>query len=107
MSEVDPRPEFFREIPHTPELDAMMGAFERGDYAFVRAEARKLANAEDEHVRRGAALLVARTKPDPLSAWFFALAALLLVVLAGWWVVHGKAPPGSGPPSPPPVERVK
>jgi hypothetical protein len=106
-----PAPDFFREIPDTKELTAMKRAFERGDYAYVRAEAKKLASDGDEAVRRAAALLVERTKPDPLSIWFFAITAALLVVLAGWWIVHGKAPPGSGPPAAPPgsppVERVR
>jgi hypothetical protein len=101
-------PDFFRDIPDTKELSAMKRAFERGDYAYVRAEAKKLAKDADESVRRAATLLVERTKPDPLSLWFFVIAAALLVVLAGWWIVHGKAPPGSGaPPGSPPVERVR
>jgi len=107
MPEQPPTPDFFADLPDAEELDAAKEAFARGDYARVRAEAARLAGAEDEAIRKAAALLVARTKPDPLSLWFFALTAALLLVLAGWWIAHGKAPPGSGPPSSPPVERVK
>ena len=68
----------------SPELDALVDAFERGDYARVRAEAPKLERAStDEAVVAAARTLVERTRPDPLAVKMLLLTGLLLVVLAG------------------------
>ncbi len=102
------RPSFASDFPRVPELDALVGAFARGDYARVRAAGPRLAeSAESEEVRRAARTLVERTKPDRLAVALVALTAVLLVVLSGYWIAHGKPPPGSAPPARPPVERVK
>ena len=101
-----PRPTFANDFPASPELDALVDAFERGDYAHVRAEAPKLERAStDEAVVAAARTLVERTRPDPLAVKMLLLTGLLLVVLAGWWVVHGKAPPGATQTTTP-IERV-
>ncbi len=100
------RPSFARGFPRTPPLDALVDAFERGDYARVRAEAPALAaRDEDEAVRAAARTLVERTRPDPLVVRLLLVAGALLVVLAGWWIVHGKAPAGASRTTPP-VEHV-
>jgi hypothetical protein len=55
----------------------------------VRAEAPKLAKgAKDEGVRQAAALVLARTRPDPLQTLLLAISATLLVLLSAWWIVH-------------------
>lgn len=100
------RPSFAADFPASSELDALVDAFERGDYARVRREAPALEKSStDEAVRAATRTLVERTKPDPLAVKMVLLTAGLLVVLAGWWMVHGKAPPGATQTAPP-VERV-
>jgi hypothetical protein len=93
------RPSFARTFPRVPELDALVVAFERGDYAMVRAKAPKIvASSEDEDVKRAARTLVDRTKPDALATALLALAALFVGLLSTWWIVHGHAPARSAPP---------
>jgi hypothetical protein len=101
------RPSFASGFPASRELDALVDAFARGDYAHVRAEAPRLEKAsEDEAVRAAARTLVERTEPDPLAVRMLLLTGALLLVLAAWWVVHGKAPPAATQITPP-VERVR
>lgn len=89
----DTRPSFARGFPSTPALDGLVEAFERGDYARVRADGPRVAeSAQDGDVRRAVQTLIARTKPDPLAVWLLALAGVLLVVLSVYWIVHGKPP---------------
>jgi hypothetical protein len=103
---VERRPSFAAEFPASPELDALVDAFARGDYAHVRAEAPNLEKTSpDDAVRAAAKTLVERTQPDPLAVRLLLLTGVLLVVLAGWWIVHGQ-PPAGATPSPTPVERV-
>src|SRR5580704_6936088 len=103
---VERRPSFAARFPASPELDALVDAFARGDYARVRAEAPRLEQASaDEAVRAAAKTLVERTQPDPLAVKLLVATGALLVVLAGWWMVHAKAPTGASPPTLP-VERV-
>jgi len=100
------RPSFAAEFPASPELDALVDAFSRGDYAHVRDEGPKLqSTTSDEAVRAAAKTLVERTQPDPLAVKLVLLTGVLLVVLTGWWIVHGKAPPGATQTTAP-VERV-
>jgi hypothetical protein len=92
------RPAFANEFPRDPALDALVGAFARGNYAQVRAEAPKLAAATDDAaVRDAARTLVDRTRPDRLAVGLLVVTAVLLVTMTGYWIVNGKAPPGSGP----------
>jgi hypothetical protein len=103
---VERRPSFAAEFPSSPELDALVDAFARGDYAHVRAEGPKLQKTSaDEAVRAAAKTLVERTQPDPLAVKLLVATGVLLVVLTGWWIVHGKAPAGATQTSAP-VERV-
>jgi hypothetical protein len=88
----DRRPHFATDFPHAPALDALVDAFDRGDYARVRAEGPKLAaSAQDENIRLAARTLVARTAPDPLAIWLLVIAGALLVALSAFWIVHGKS----------------
>ena len=91
-------PRFAKDFPRNPELDALVAAFARGDYATVREGAPKLASATtDEAVRRAAETLRARIEPDPTSKALFLIAAALLVLLTAWWVTHDGPPEGSAP----------
>jgi hypothetical protein len=92
------RPSFAHDFPRTPEVDALVDDFARGNYARVRADAPRLEReTEDVHVKRAARILVERTAPDPLGAGLIALAAILLVVLGAFWIANGKAPPPEAP----------
>ncbi len=95
------RKPFASGFPRTPAVDALLDAFARGDYAFVRSEGRKLSgSAPEEDVRGAARTLVERTTPDPLAIWLLLLAGGLLLTLSAYWIVHGKAPSGSAPNAP-------
>jgi hypothetical protein len=100
----DRRPSFASDFPRTGELDGLVSAFARGDYARVRADAPKLIHtAGDDRVRAAARTLVERTKPDPAATALVVLAAMLLVIVGGYWIANGKAPgdvaPAHGPPA--------
>jgi hypothetical protein len=83
------RPAFARAFPRDPQLDALVEAFEAGDFAQVREEVpRLLAACSDERVKRAAELLLARTKPDPVAAILVGMTAVLLVILSAWWIVQ-------------------
>lgn len=104
---VEPRrPSFSEPFPRTPELDALVDAFARGDYARVRAEAPRLREAADPAVGEAAKALVERTEPDPLAVRLIWITAALLLALAGWWIVEGKPPAGAAQTSPQ-VEHVR
>ncbi len=86
-------PSFARGFPHSAELDELVQAFARGDYAAVRARAPALEQSSDDPgIREAARTLAQRTRPDPLAVALLAIAALLLCVLAVWAIAHGKAP---------------
>lgn len=100
------RPSFAVGFPRSAELDALVEAFDRGDYARVRADAPKLEKStDDEAVRAAARTLVDRTRPDPLAVKLLLFTGVLLLALAGWWVVHAKPPPGASRTTPP-IEHV-
>jgi len=83
------RPAFAAEWPRDPALDAILAAFEAGNFARVREEVpRILSSAKDEAVKSAAAALLTRTRPDPLATLLLVLSAVLLVLLSGWWIVH-------------------
>jgi hypothetical protein len=79
------RPAFMLEFPRDPELEALMQAFELGDFARVRAEAEPLAQrTTDEAVRRAARELRRRIDPDPLLLLLLGLSIALFVFIAVW-----------------------
>jgi hypothetical protein len=85
------RPAFVLAFPADPQLDALVAAYERGDFATVRRDARRLAEtAETEAVRTAALELRRRITPDPMVVWFLATSILLLIFLVAWsyWVGH-------------------
>ncbi|WP_437675292.1 hypothetical protein [Sorangium sp. So ce131] len=82
------------ELPRDPELERLLQAFERGDYALVRADAGRLAKeAEQAELRRAARELLRRIEPDPLAVKLLLAAMALLVFLALWYWSHGHATP--------------
>lgn len=89
-------PAFAKDFPAHTKLDALVAAFERGDYAEIRREAPALESAADEsdEVRRAAQLLRARIEPDPSAKILFGITAAVLVILSAWWVTHS-GPEGS------------
>jgi hypothetical protein len=94
----DPRPSFATDFPRDLELDALVDSFVQGNYARVRADARRiLASDADEGIKRAARQLVERTRPDPLALLLLGLTALLLAAVGGWWTMYGRAP---APPPP-------
>jgi hypothetical protein len=85
-------PAFARTFPREPRLDALVAAFEAGDYARVRREAPALdQDSEPAEVRAAARELRRRLDPDPLAAYLLGIAALLLTFLAGWYWLHPHA----------------
>lgn len=84
-----PRATFARDFPRHDALDALVDAFEAGDYATVREEAPRLAErTDDPEVRRAALELRARLEPDPLAKNILLGSALLLAFLVAWFYTH-------------------
>lgn len=76
------RPRFLLSFPSDPDLDRLVAAFERGDFATVRADAPALAErTEDAHVRDAALELRRRLDPDPLIKYLLLASVVLLFVL--------------------------
>lgn len=101
-------PAFARSWPADPALDALLSAFERGNYAHVRAEAPKLAErTEDPAVRAAARELRRRIDPDPVASVLLLVAIALLVVLASHYLGHRPdkpaGPTNEKPPPPQPM----
>ncbi len=89
-------PRFARDFPRDPELDRLVVAFTRGDYATVRTGAPKLAaETKDEAVANAARTLGERIQADPTAKLLFAATAALLAFLTLWWIAHDGPPPGS------------
>ncbi|NUO51528.1 MAG: hypothetical protein HOV80_21950 [Polyangiaceae bacterium] len=85
----DEAPLFARTYPKTPEVEALLAAFERGNYARVREEAPALASrSSDPEVKRAAEDLLRRIQPDPVSKTLLAVAALLLLFFVYWYFGH-------------------
>ena len=94
--EAPEKPLFAQGWPANADLDALLAAFERGNYAYVRAEAPKVAErASDPAVKAAALDLRRRIDPAPLAGILIFVAVGLLVVLAGHYL--GKHNPGAPP----------
>jgi hypothetical protein len=79
------RPRFLLDFPDDPELEALIAAFEAGNFARVRREAPELAQrSADEAVRQAALELRRRTNPDPLLIVLLLLCLGLFGFLVSW-----------------------
>ncbi len=77
------RPAFAREFPPHPELDALVAAFEAGDFRTVRSGASKLAASDAGDAVKSAA--------RQLATYLLVLTAVLLVALTAYWTHHSGA----------------
>jgi hypothetical protein len=81
-------------FPDDPALQALVAAFEQGDYARVRRDAPALVKQTDSpEVRKAARELLKRLDPDPVAVYLLAGAALLLAFLALWYWTHPHGAP--------------
>lgn len=80
------RPKFAAQWPEEPKLDALLEAFDRGDFAAVAAGAKRLADHADPKVRAAASELAERTRPDPMLKWLFLGILILVLVVSGYWL---------------------
>lgn len=79
------RPRFIFTYPKEPELNRLVGAFERGDFRAVREGATRLSEtATDPAVKAAAQDLLQRIQPDPLVRWFWVVAVLVFTFLVAW-----------------------
>lgn len=95
------RPPFAKDYP--PELEGLLEAFERGNYAAVREGADKLSReSSDARVKAAAADLRSRTEADPVQKLMLVMIALLLVGLGAYWWAHQEPArtPREGAPAP-------
>lgn len=84
------RPQFLLDFPEDPELERLIAAFEAGNFARVRKDAERLAEAtSDPDVKAAALELRRRIDPDPLAKYLLAISLVLLVVLTIWAYAHG------------------
>jgi hypothetical protein len=85
------RPTFLLDFPHDPELEALITAFEIGNYARVRELAPRLIERSDNpEVKAAAQELLDRIEPDPLVKFLLAIAvALFVAVVAITYHSHG------------------
>lgn len=80
---------FAAKYPRDEALDALVDAFEAGNYERVRIEAPKLAQATDDPaVARAARDLERRLHPDPLAVRMVLGAGALLLFLTYWFYSH-------------------
>lgn len=96
----DERPAFARGWPDDPELERLLAAFDRGDYATVRRDAPTLAaSAASPEVKAAARDLRARIDPDPVAAALVVIAVVLLALVGGHYLGQDHEPaPNATPP---------
>jgi hypothetical protein len=87
----DDRPPFARSYPRDATLDALVKAFEEGNFAAVREGAPALIEGADvdEDVKRAAGDLRRRINPAPTSVYLWALGVCLLAFLYAYYLSHG------------------
>lgn len=87
-----PRPAFAAGFPQDPRLNALLVAFEKGNFAKVRSEAPRLAEDTDDEAIRAAALeLRSRIEPGKVATLLWCIGAMLMVALYGFYLAkqHG------------------
>lgn len=79
------RPRFIATFPDDPALNALVQAFERGDFGYVRSNAGKvIESSTSSEVKAAAAELRRRIDPDPSVALLLGLAAAVFLFLVFW-----------------------
>jgi hypothetical protein len=85
----DRRPPFARGYPRHPDLDALLVAFEAGNFAQVREGLAALqGNEPDDTLASAARDLRRRIEPSPTSVFVWALGVALLALLYGFYLSH-------------------
>lgn len=80
---------FARSFPPSAELDALLDAFDRGNYARVRELAPPLvARADAPEIARAARDVARRVEPDRTVLALLGISIALLAVLAIWFWTH-------------------
>lgn len=85
------RPRFLLRFPQDQSLEALIAAFEAGNYARVREDAPKLARSTERlDVKAAAEELLRRIEPDPLLKFLLGVAAALFVLVVAYvYHAHG------------------
>jgi hypothetical protein len=85
------RPRFLLKFPEDPDLEALMAAFEAGNFAAVRDDApRLIERTERPEVKRAAEELLRRIEPDPLVKFLLGVAVFLFVAVVAYvYYAHG------------------
>jgi hypothetical protein len=83
-------PAFARSFPTDPQLDALVQAFQAGNYAQVRKEAPELARSSTSspEIQGAAKELLHRTQADPLMVWLLVITGFLLATLCLYWMTQ-------------------
>lgn len=86
------RPAFAAEFPRDARLDALLTAFQQGNFGEVRSEAPRLAeSSEDEAVQTAALELRSRIEPSKVATLLWCIGVMLMLALYGfyWSKQHG------------------
>lgn len=78
------RPAFLLNYPEHPQLEPLIEAFCKGNYALVRDHAPRVAQATEGAVRDAALELRRRVDLDGLTKWLFVSALAFLLFVALW-----------------------
>jgi hypothetical protein len=82
------RPEFLLDYPSHPELEPLIDAFCRGNFAWVREHSPRVIGATDGPVRAAAEELRRRVEPERIAVWLY-LGAMGFLVFVLLWAYTG------------------
>lgn len=78
------RPRFLLDFPRDDRLEPLIDAFCRGNYAYVREHALRVAEETEGDVGRAARELRRRIDPAPVATWLYVGALLFVAFLVMW-----------------------
>jgi hypothetical protein len=85
------RAAFAARYPRDERLEAILDAFDVGNFALVRKEALRLEQeTDDEDVRDAARDLRRRIEPEPTAIYLWALGVALLIILFAYYLQQGQ-----------------